>query len=149
MPKLETLKAGDVLYDVHSERAGNTMLRRTGVWTVRILEVDLEKDGAYVSWNGNRRSFYPRFRVEKLRAKAPDLNAPKTSKLGSGAYLVRSARGSRLGFVRKREDGTWGWGRPDPKKSNLPLASSKTQGSYKTRKEAIAALAAAAGGERK
>jgi hypothetical protein len=27
MIKIESLKAGDVLYDVHSERAGNTTMR--------------------------------------------------------------------------------------------------------------------------
>ncbi len=54
--KVETLKAGDVLYDVHSEQAGNTTMRREGCWLVSVREVGITEKGtpyALLSWNGN------------------------------------------------------------------------------------------------
>jgi len=67
--KFEKIAAGDVLYDVHSYRMGNTTLRSVGVWDVRIKA--LREDGAIVSWNGNRDEFWPRTKLSKLRAKMP------------------------------------------------------------------------------
>ncbi len=51
--KFETVKAGDRLYDCHSERAGHTTMRRMGVWPVYVKEIDTENRRALVSWNGN------------------------------------------------------------------------------------------------
>jgi hypothetical protein len=47
------VKAGDVLYDYHSEQAGNTTMRRWGNWTVRVVEINHVEGWALVSWNGN------------------------------------------------------------------------------------------------
>jgi hypothetical protein len=47
------VKAGDVLYDYHSEQAGNTTMRRWGNWTVRVIEINHAEGWALVSWNGN------------------------------------------------------------------------------------------------
>lgn len=53
--KIETLKVGDVLYDVHHEQAGNTTMRREGCWPVFVREVGVDEQGpwALLSWNGN------------------------------------------------------------------------------------------------
>lgn len=50
---IKDLKAGELLYDVHSERAGNTTMRCEGVWTARVKEVDPDGQWALISWNGN------------------------------------------------------------------------------------------------
>ena len=50
--KFDELKPGMVVYDVHSERMGNTMLRSVGVWEVKILSV--APDCVTYSWNYNR-----------------------------------------------------------------------------------------------
>lgn len=51
--KISKLKPGDTLYDVHSYQMGNTVLRSVGVWTVKVLEVDLEGKWFTASWNSN------------------------------------------------------------------------------------------------
>ena len=53
MIKIESLKAGDVLYDVHSERAGNTTMRQEGCWECYVRAVDSEGKWVEISWNGN------------------------------------------------------------------------------------------------
>ena len=53
MIKIESLKAGDVLYDVHSERAGNTTMRREGCWECYVRAVDPSGKWIEISWNGN------------------------------------------------------------------------------------------------
>ena len=53
MIKIESLKAGDVLYDVHSERAGNTTMRREGVWECYVRAVDPNGQWVEISRNGN------------------------------------------------------------------------------------------------
>lgn len=65
--KFATVKAGDVLYDYHSEQAGNTTMRRWSNWTVRVIEIDHEKRWALVSWNGNPPKRYSARQVSRLR----------------------------------------------------------------------------------
>lgn len=52
MIKIENLKPGQVVYDCHSHRAGNTTMRTWGVWNVEIREV--HDDRVVASWNGNK-----------------------------------------------------------------------------------------------
>ena len=53
MIKIQSLKPGDVLYDVHSEKAGNTTMRREGVWECYVRAVDSDGKWVEISWNGN------------------------------------------------------------------------------------------------
>ncbi len=76
----DRVKAGDVLYDVHREKMGNTTLSRVGCWPVRVLEVNQAEGWAVVSWNGNAAKKWWRSRVERLRR-----SPPKTSKKGGGS----------------------------------------------------------------
>lgn len=73
--KFDKIKVGDILFDVHSYRMGNTSIRTVGVWPVRILELHPESQSATVSWNHNddRPRRYFRRDLEKLRAKEPEL----------------------------------------------------------------------------
>ena len=59
------VKAGDILWDAHKQRAGNTRMTRLGNWRVDVLEVTAA--GAWVSWNGNPRVFWSAFRIGRLR----------------------------------------------------------------------------------
>lgn len=73
MAKLEKIKAGDVLYDVHTERAGNTKIRVEGTWEVAVISVHPEgtEERAYphavCRWNGNRARVYTQYDLAKLR----------------------------------------------------------------------------------
>lgn len=49
----DTLKAGDILYDCHRHKLGNTTMSVMGVWKVYVKEVSLFKREALTSWNGN------------------------------------------------------------------------------------------------
>lgn len=80
--KFENIKAGDVLYDVHRQKMGNTTLSSMGVWTVKIIEVN--EFGATVSWNGNRPEKWGIKRLRKLRVKRPELVA-----IGFGRYRLK------------------------------------------------------------
>lgn len=55
MLRIDQLEPGMTLYDVHSERAGNTTMRREGCWTARVVSVHLDESPPYamISWNGN------------------------------------------------------------------------------------------------
>lgn len=64
--KFEKISAGMKLADVHTERAGNTMMRRIGVWEVEVVEIDKPNRGAMVRWNGNRPEWWPEYRLARL-----------------------------------------------------------------------------------
>jgi hypothetical protein len=51
--KTSDVKVGDILHDVHTERMGNTTMRREGHWTARVTEVAEDGSWAMASWNGN------------------------------------------------------------------------------------------------
>lgn len=51
--RLDQLEPGMTLYDVHSERAGNTTMRVEGCWEVRVVSVHLDASPPYamLAWN--------------------------------------------------------------------------------------------------
>ena len=55
---INALKPGDVVYDVHMQKMGNTTMRRLGVWSVVIKEVDVDAGKVLASWNGNTPSIF-------------------------------------------------------------------------------------------
>jgi hypothetical protein len=65
--KWESVKAGDVLFDYHSTRAGNTTARRWSNWEVRIVSIDHAAGKAEVRWNGNPTQTWHKDRVKRLR----------------------------------------------------------------------------------
>lgn len=69
--KFEKIKAGMTLYDVHSQKMGNTTMRSVGVWFVQILSVDAEKRCATVIWNCNPPRVMSERKLSKLREKEP------------------------------------------------------------------------------
>lgn len=71
--KYERIKAGDVLYDVHSYYMGNTTVRSMGVWHVKVIALHPEDRTATVSWNGNRPERYYESDLKRLREKEPQM----------------------------------------------------------------------------
>jgi hypothetical protein len=67
--KFERVKVGDTLWDYHSERAGNTTMRRWGNWPVQVVRIREDGSGAYCRWNQNPERFWSRRQVERLRRK--------------------------------------------------------------------------------
>lgn len=52
--KIDSLKKGDVLHDVHTYTSGNTTMRVEGHWRVYVRDVDPDGKWVDLSWNGNR-----------------------------------------------------------------------------------------------
>ena len=71
MAAISRIKPGDVLWDAHKERMGNTRMTRLGCWPVKVIEVDLENRKALCSWNGNTPEWYRERRLSKLRRSKP------------------------------------------------------------------------------
>lgn len=78
MTKVDTLKVGDVLHDVHRHKAGNTSMMVEGHWKAIVTEVGVDEHGvpyADISWNSNRprRHYrtvnYKRFPKEWIRSR--------------------------------------------------------------------------------
>lgn len=81
--KIEKLQPGAMVYDVHSQRMGNTTLRSVGVWPVQIVSVDVEARTVMAKWNGNPERKFSERQWSKWRAKKPAL-----VKTGLGAYRL-------------------------------------------------------------
>lgn len=64
--KFEKIEPGMILFDIHSEPAGNTTMRRLGCWEVRVVSVNKEKREALVRWNGNPATVWSARRLSKL-----------------------------------------------------------------------------------
>lgn len=69
--KIEKLKPGQIVWSLWRHQMGNTTLRTTSLYAVRILEVHAEEGWALVSWNGNKPERYRRNLIESLREKKP------------------------------------------------------------------------------
>jgi hypothetical protein len=64
---------GDVLYESIRQSMGNTTMRETVVYEVKIISKDNEEGSCMVSWNSNLPQKWYRSSIEKLRRKKPEL----------------------------------------------------------------------------
>lgn len=69
--KFKFIEPGMRLLDIHTERAGNTKMRRWGSWPVDILSVDRETNTAVVRWNGNAQTVWFKSQLEMLYREVP------------------------------------------------------------------------------
>jgi len=72
MATLSKLKQGQVIYDKHKYKAGNTSLKKWGVWEVEVIEV--HEDHIIASWNGNKARKFYEAEIKKLLVKKPIVN---------------------------------------------------------------------------
>jgi len=69
--KIESLKPGMVVYDVGTQKMGNTCLKTKVVWPVKIVEVNEVEDWVKAEWNHNYlRKFHARS-FRKWKEKPP------------------------------------------------------------------------------
>jgi len=71
MASFDRIKAGDILYDVHREKMGNTTMSRLGCWDVLVVSVDHEKRTAMCRWNYNAPRLYTERSIKRLRRSKP------------------------------------------------------------------------------
>lgn len=74
MAKISKLKIGQVIYDKHKYKMGNTTLSGWGVWNVFVKEIDPEFNFIIASWNGNPPRKMYQYEVDKYRVKEPKIN---------------------------------------------------------------------------
>lgn len=67
--RLDKIEPGMVLLDIHSQKMGNTTMRRLGLWRVLVVSVDKEARTAMCSWNGNPARMYRERDFKRLHLK--------------------------------------------------------------------------------
>lgn len=75
MIKPELVKVGDVLWDCHRYKMGNTTMSRMGSWEVEVVDIGDQSAPMHrrmftVRWNGNRPERKPASYIAKLRRTA-------------------------------------------------------------------------------
>lgn len=83
MATIAKLTPGQVLYDLRRQKMGNTAVRRTACYDVRVIEVASDGSHIIASWNGNTPRRYRESDVRKLRVKKPE---PKHTICGMPSY---------------------------------------------------------------
>jgi hypothetical protein len=58
---------GDVLWDCHRTKMGNTSLKQMSCWKVHVISTDEVTGSAMCSWNGNTPTRWSESRLKKLR----------------------------------------------------------------------------------
>lgn len=69
--RLEQLRAGQVLYDVRSIRAGKSGEAHTKYFPVKIIAVDMARAEVVISYNGGPHARWTRKHAERLRLAIP------------------------------------------------------------------------------
>jgi len=69
--KIDKLKPGITVYDVHSHKMGNTSMRTMGCWSVRIIETYPDTGTVKASWNSNGAQIYRERTWSKWRLAKP------------------------------------------------------------------------------
>lgn len=73
MASLDKIKSGQVLFAVVRGRMGNTTVRETRVYVVKVLEIDLDKRRIFASWNSNTPEWFYERSVEKWKVNKPEV----------------------------------------------------------------------------
>lgn len=79
MASINRIKPGQILYDYHKVRMGNTTMKTEGCWHVKVLEIDLDKNQALCSWNGNPARWYGEKQLSKLKVKKKENKKDKVA----------------------------------------------------------------------
>lgn len=71
MATIRKLKVGQIVYDKHQYKAGNTKMKRWGVYPVVIKEIDPDFRWVIATWNGNPARKYFESSVKQWKVKEP------------------------------------------------------------------------------
>ncbi len=67
MVAFATLKVGDVVWDCHRTKMGNTNISKMGSWEVKIVSINTEEESVMASWNHNPPERFGRHAIKKWR----------------------------------------------------------------------------------
>jgi hypothetical protein len=83
MATIAKLQPGQVLFDLQRQTMGNTTIRRTACYSVRVVEIAPDHSFILASWNNNPPRKYREREVKRLRIKKPE---PKGTVGGLPSY---------------------------------------------------------------
>ena len=86
MTKFEKLQPGMVVFDVGTQKLGNTSSSTVAVWRVRIIAVNRDEETVLASWNGNTPTLFDKYQWQRWR-----LSEPVLVRSGFGHRLARRA----------------------------------------------------------
>lgn len=69
MASIERLKPGQILWDYHKYKCGNSNIKKEGEWPVKIIEIDLKSRNVLRSWNGNPPQWVSERNIKSYRVK--------------------------------------------------------------------------------
>lgn len=73
MASINRLKEGQILYQVVTQKAGNTSIRRKVVYQIKVVSIDLEKKMVTASWNCNKERAYGESQVRTWLVNKPQI----------------------------------------------------------------------------
>lgn len=85
--KFDSIVVGEILFDVHKERMGNTTMSVWDKWDVEIISIDKVKRTAQVSWNGNSTEIYCERDLMRLYRKEPKGYRDQQERRKRGCWL--------------------------------------------------------------
>lgn len=74
MASIKKIKPGQILYDKHRYKQGNTTIPAWGVWPVKVISVDLQSNTILASWNGNKPHTMSLRQIKRLKVNKPKEN---------------------------------------------------------------------------
>ena len=84
MATIPNLKVGQILYELRTVKMGNTRMKRTACFEVRVMEIAPDDLSIMASWNGNLPpQRYSARKVSPLRVNKPE---PKRTVMGLPSY---------------------------------------------------------------
>ena len=83
MATIHRLVPGQIVYQITRQAMGNTTVRRNVLYTIKIIEIDLDHGRVLISWNGNRPEWRTQRHVKAWRVRNPE---PKGELCGLPTY---------------------------------------------------------------
>ena len=74
MAEIKNLKEGQILWDKHKYKMGNTDISKYGLWRVRVVSIDSDCRSIQASWNGNPERTYFSRDVKRWRVNEPKMD---------------------------------------------------------------------------
>lgn len=75
MASISNLQVGQILYDVHRTKCGNTTFTREAVFPVKVISIADDQRSIVASWNSNQPRKYNLRSVARWKVKPPTRRA--------------------------------------------------------------------------
>jgi hypothetical protein len=83
MASINRLKPDQIVYEVRRQQMGRVKISYGALYALKIIEVDIDNQKVFASWNGNPPQWYSERSFKKWRVNKPK---PKSKILGTDSY---------------------------------------------------------------